>query len=58
MERVYLDKTEFQDLMEKEFKNVTYCQVKDSKEVDPELTGLRTFEFMGILYVEKQDFKG
>ena len=58
MERVYLDKEEFQELLNNGFKAVRWTVIKDRKQTDPELVGLRVFEYAGIQYVEKEEFKG
>lgn len=57
MQRVFLNKKEFQDLIENECKNIKYSFVSDEKETDPELSGLRMFEYLGIQWIEKRELK-
>jgi hypothetical protein len=57
MERVYLDKEEFQNLVNNSCEDVTFNQITEVIDRDPELEGLRTFEFTGIQYIEKRVYE-
>ncbi len=53
MKRVYLNKKEFQEIVEDAFHGQIELQVIRDKETDEQLQGHRVFEFMGTQFVEK-----